>query len=477
MLSRNRRGKPTFNKSVAIGLVVFLLFISITLVSGFLNNVVNKTSKINDYKLIGEEVLGTNKPTRVLVLFENNAEARPGGGFIGTVGYINIDKGKIKPEPVRSVYWYDYQIGEIREALKSDGQDVSGINYTLRDSGQSLDWTTNAKAAIKLFELQPGKEVDMVVGVTPEVLKYFIRQTGPVKLDEYKKTITSDNIIETLQQEVESGQDKAQGKDPKTILSSVANVLLQRLSQKNLSELAELGNGLKDLTSQRQIMVYSKDYAVGESLAKLNLNGALVSFEADYFLLTENNNSIDKSNAFIDRRLARNISIDDDGKTHVETIITRTQTIPESFPYVDPKAPDVVTHLVRKNVSQIKFAIPSGSKILGTAGNLTLIPVGKEGGYDVYSFVSSLDPLVASEYRINYELPFVLSGESGVAYNSYIQIQNGGWPYQLSMSVQTPKNWEFSASNNLDVTAKGQTVLYNGDIDRDFYLSLIYAKN
>lgn len=477
MLSKSRIKKHSINRSIIIGLIVFIIFVCFTQIPGLVNKVVNKTTEINDYKTIGEDLLGMNKPTRVLVLFQNNAESRPGGGFIGTVAYLSIDKGKINPEPVRSVYWYDYQIGEIRDALKSEGQDVSNYDYTLRDSGQSLDWTTNAKAAKKLFELQPGKDVDVVVGITPEVLKYFLRQTGPVKLDEYNKTISSDNIIETLQQEVESGQDKAQGKDPKTVISSVANVLISRLSQKNLSELSELGAGLKDLASQRQISIYSKEYTAGESLNKHNLDGALVKFESDYFLLSENNISVDKSNAFIDRKLNRSVTINNEGKINIEATITRTQTIPESFPYVDPKVPDIVTHLVRKNVSQINIAVPSGSKILSTAGNLTLTPAGKEQGYDVYSFISSLDPLVASEYRIIYELPYNLGGEYGVAYNSYLQLQNGGWPYQLSMTVQTPNNWEFSASNNKDVIIEAQSVLYNGNIDRDFYLSLIYAKN
>jgi hypothetical protein len=309
------------------------------------------------------------------------------------------------------------------------------------------------------------------------VLKYFLIQTGPVKLDEYNKTISSDNIIETLQQEVESGQDKALGKDPKTVISVVANVLIQRLSQKNLFELSELAAGLKDLAAKRQILIYSKEYAVGESLKKLKLDGALVKFESDYFLISENNISVDKSNAFIDRKLNRIVTINNDGKIKIEAIITRTQTIPESFPYVDPRAPDIVTHLVRRNVSQIKIAVPSGSKILSTAGNLILTSAGKEQGYDIYSFISSLEPLVASEYRIIYELPFRLGGEHLVAYNSYLQLQNGGWPYELSTSVQTPNNWEFSASNNKDVIDKAQEVLYNGNIDRDFYLSLIYVKN
>lgn len=477
MLLKKSTKYPSWNKSVLVGLVIFLAFMAISYLPLAFNTIVNKTTKINDYKLIGEKVLGFDEPTKILLLFQNNAESRPGGGFIGTVGYVTVDKGKIKADPVRSVYYYDYEVSKVRENLKQQGDDISSIDYTIRDSGQSLDWPSNAKAAAKLFELQPGKNVDMVIGITPEVLKYFLNATGPVSLPEYGKTISTENIIETLQQEVESGQDKVDGKDPKTILSEVANKIIQRLSEKNTLELSKLGTDLQDLFRQRQITIFSKDYEVSESLKKLNFDGGLISNAGDYFLVTEKNLSTDKSNAFIDRKLKRNVVLNQDGTVVVSTKITRTQTIPESFPYIDPKNPSVETYLVKRNGSEIKFAIPTGSKLISNGSNYHLTPGGKVSGYDTYSFISSLEPMVPSEYEFSYELPYRLGGEKGVFFNSYLQYQNGGWPYDLTQSVMGPPNWEFSASNKKNITESNQTVMYNGKIDRDFYWSLLYAKN
>ena len=468
--------KSSWNKSILIGLLVFMAFISVTTTPLLLNKVVNKTTKISDYKIISEEVFGLNQPTRILLLFQNNAEARPGGGFIGTVGYLTIDKGKIKPDPVRSVYYYDYEVRKIREASASQGDDVSSIDYTIRDSGQNLDWRANAKAAAKLFELQPGKDVDMVIGVTPEILKFLLTETGPVYLETYDRTISAENVIETLQLEVEAGEDKAAGKDPKTIISEVANKLIERLSEKSTLDLTELGRGMQDLLRQRQITIYSKDYHVAQSINKLGFDGAIINNSGDYFLLTENNLSVDKSNAFIDRKLDRKVVIDESGRVVVSVKITRTQTIPESFPYVDPKAPDIQTFLVKRNGSEIKLALPAGSKLISNSPNYHLTPIGKEQGYDTYGFISSLDPLVPSEYEFSYELPFRIGGENGSVFSSYIQYQNGGWPYVLSQSVVSPPGWEFSASNRNDLSKSGMGVMYTGVVDRDFYWSLIYAK-
>lgn len=474
-MKRSKNNKY-WTRSILIGLGIFLVFTGVGLATDSINKVVNKTSKINDYKVLSEELLGINKPTRVLILFQNNSESRPGGGFIGTIGYITIDKGKIKPEPVRSSYYYDYQVRKIREQYQSEGRDIDDINYTIRDSGQKLDWPTNARSAMKLFELQPGKDVDMVIGLTPEVLKYLLKETGPIYLEKYQIKVGADNILETLQQEVEYGQDKAAGKDPKTVLSEAANQVIQRLTEKSILELSELGGRMQDLLRQRQVTIYSKDYGVGTVLKRFGYDGSLVGGTNDYFLLTENNYSIDKSNAFIDRKLSRNITINPDGGVGVEVKIIRTQTIEQSFPYVDPRNEGTVTHLVRPNKSYMQFAVPKSSKIVSTSSNITLEQVDSEGGYDIYRFPSELTPLVTSEYIINYQLPFIIKGDGMAVYNSYLQYQNGGWPYGLRQTIQVPEGWELDASNRSDLTQSNSLIHYDGKIDRDFYWSTIYAK-
>lgn len=478
MLPRNLKDKAYWNKSLVIGLGVFLLFILTNTGVRALNKVVDKTTKINEYKVISEQLLGVHKPTKILILFQNNAESRPGGGFIGTVGYVTIDKGKIKSEPVRSVYYYDYQIRLAKEAAEQRGEDTQVYNGVIRDSGQYLDWPTNAKSAIKLFELQPGKEVDMVVGLTPEVLKFLLNQTGPVYLEDYKKTITASNIIETLQQEVEYGQDKAEGKDPKTVLSEVANQLIVRLNEKSLLDLGDLGRDMQELLRGRQITIYSKDYEVGMSLKRLGFDGSIVGTPSDYFLLTENNFSVDKSNAFIDRQMERSAVIDQDGGVVIDVKLIRNQTLEQSFPYVDPRDPEGrLTHLVRPNKSYMKFAIPKNSKIIGNSENIVLEKKDSEGGYDVYQFVSELTPLVPSEYQISYKLPFKLGGQDGSVLNTYIQYPNGGWPYRLKQTVKAPQGWVLGASNHSNITTDTQTVMYNNEVTKDFYWSVVYAKN
>jgi hypothetical protein len=474
--SKNKlhNGHFIFRFIIALVLSIFL-FLTLLIIPKYVNKVVNKTTKISDYNILAQNFLGFNGKKDILVLFMNNAEQRFGGGFIGSLGYLTADNGKIKSDPVREVYYYDYLFDKVKYIEKSNDPTEGDVLYSLRDSGQSLDWPSNAKRAKKIFELESGKKVDNVIGVTPEVLKYLIRETGPVYLKDYELTVNENNITETIQQEVEFGDDKKSGKDPKTILTSLFSVLMDRVAEKNVNELTQLASGLDELIMSRQIIGYSSDYESSEVLNRLKLDGSLVNSSADYFLMSEKNLSIDKSNAFIDRSLFRNIKVSEDGSVEVYAKIIRNQTVPVSLPYIDPNVPGVLTNIIRKNVSLIKVAVPKKSQIIDTEGSTKLEYRGTEGGYDIYAFQSSLEPLVPSEYNFKYKLPFKVVGNENYQIDSYIQIANGGWPYELREEIEVPKNWKYVSSNKKADIA-GDKIRYNEKVNKDIDLKFIYEK-
>jgi hypothetical protein len=72
-----------------------------------INGAVDKVQKVDNYKELGKNLLGFGGKKNILLLFMNNAEQRYGGGFIGSVGVVAVENGRIKAEPVKSVYYFD----------------------------------------------------------------------------------------------------------------------------------------------------------------------------------------------------------------------------------------------------------------------------------------------------------------------------------------------------------------------------------
>jgi len=468
--------KNSLLKSLLIGTSLFFLLSIIIRLPYLIDKTIYKTEKINDYKVLGESLLGLNGKKNILLLFMNNAEHRYGGGFIGSVGVVSVENGKIKSESVKSVYYYDRYL-EAKEPYQNKIDDELGPeSETLRNSGQNVDWTENGKRAKLIFESKTGKKIDAVIGVTPEVLKTLLDETGPIYLEEYSKQINSKNIIDELQTEVEFGKDKIDGKDPKSILSVLANDLISRLSNKSIKELIQISQKLRDETEKRQIIIYSSSYELSESLRRLRYDGSIVRSNKDTLLISENNLSIDKSSAYIDRTLERKYVLKEDGDVEIQLKIKRKQIREKAIPYIDPRD-NLFTFLIKENISDIRVTIPKNSIILQTDGLKDFRKIATTEGEDIYQFNSQLVPLVESNYYFSYKLPYKLAGISPINIDSYIQMQNGGWPYKLINSVEVPKSLNLVASNKKEIIYnKDGSLVYNKDVDRDIFLSFIYEK-
>lgn len=470
--------KSSWNKSILIGLLVFMAFISVTTTPFLLNKVVNKTTKIHDSSVLGNYFLGVNKPVRILLLFENNAEARFGGGFVGTVGYVTVENGKIKPGPVRSVYYYDYKANDpeyyTENILNPDGQ-TEKRSFSLRNVVDEISWEQSARRASRIFEQESGLESDVVIGITPEVLKSLLKKTGPINVSDYNLVVNHENLLSTIQLEVESGQDKAERKDPKSVLTSLANSLIQKISNQNVKTLTGYYDDVYNLLVSRQIVVFSKDYGVQSLIKSMAFSGELIDYSGNYFYVAESNRNASKTGAFINRSVDRKIRLRDSGKVEVTTKLTRTHTASEYLHYYFDPEFNGYKYLVASDNVEIKVAIPKGSVVIGSS--MTLNKVGIENNYDIYSFNSNIEPATTVSYEINYVLPTQIAMEQIISYNSYFQLPVGTHPFNIRECIESPKDYTLVASSKSSMSINDGSVCYDVNTSQDSFLSLIYAKN
>lgn len=469
--------KSSLVKSLAIATVVFGLFIIIANLGGLIDKVVIKTTKINNYKILSDYLLAQNKPLGILLLFENNSEVRHGGGFIGTVGFIDIEKGAIKPKSIRSVYYYDHKAeapGYYEETTEgSNGEKVMNT-YTLRNSGVNMDWPRNARRAANIFEKESGMSVDMVVGITPDILKSMLQKTGPIYLPDYRLTITADNIMETLQMEVESGTDKAQRDDPKSVITSLANKLMGILSQKSIGELYGYLPDIDRLLRERQIVAYSKDLRVEQAIKDLGYSGGLKAFSGDYMGFSESSGSGTKTGSYIKRDLSRQTTISDNGESLIDITFEREHLAMENlYRYFDPEF-NGYKYLVGYDQVDIKLALPKGSEIISSSGSFYLTD--RENGYDIYIFGMTVQPSEKKAFNIRYKQPYRQVMGDTFNYTSYLQMPMGTFGVGIKDCVQVPKDYVLLASNKPNFTNSLGNVCYDADTSSDYFLSLVYGK-
>ena len=173
----------------------------------------------------------------------------------------------------------------------------------------------------------------------------------------------------------------------------------------------------------------------------LKISGALDKFSGDYLQISEENVSIDKSNAFIDRGVNKKTKILENGEYEITLEIKRTQNRPKSLEYIEPSN-GTLTYLIKENRSDIRLAIPKGSVIINDQSTTPLQTVGNEGAVDIYEFKSFLQPLQPANYTIKYKLPFrvALKDQDTFSITSLVQLQNGGWPFDFTQTLEVPNS-------------------------------------
>ena len=149
-----------------------------------------------EYKALatfGEYFLSTDgKQRTLLVLFQNNLEIRPGGGFIGAFAVVKLKDGKISSMETHDLSNFDGRIPDTFEPPYPMKETLHINAWKLRDSNYSPDFETNAKKAEAFYYLGGGQEqFDGVVGVTANMFTSILKITGPIQIEGYPGTYES----------------------------------------------------------------------------------------------------------------------------------------------------------------------------------------------------------------------------------------------------------------------------------------------
>ncbi len=464
--------------TIIITVVIFSTYAIILSIANLLNPVLTGIS--NNYLDVYRNFLYPKFDKTTLILFENNAELRYGGGFIGSVGLLKAGPGGYKLQPIRSTYYYDHRIDD-RPSLTPVPDEMTGFinRMHLRDTGIYLDWSKSAQLASQYFQAESGEKVDNVVMITPTLFKKLLTITGPIKLDEYNITVDQDNFLTDVQLEVEKGIDKQDKKDPKTILGVLGNQVIQRLLGKKLSELGEILPALNEMIEQKQLLLYSSDQNIQNRIDQLGASGKLSPFSGSSLLVGEANLGANKSSPFIRQQVDYRLKIRDDGSATVKLSIDRQHTSDYQYQYVDP-ADGVTRWLVGDNVDKVKLYLPMGSDITRSSLDQSQYQLKNEDGRLSVNYTAITRPLGENQVSFEYELPYRYILGTNLTINSLFAKQPGGFDQTIHYSLELPTSYQLllSSAKTIAQTSVDQSQSYTYDFEqqKDQMVSLIFQK-
>lgn len=243
-----------------------------------------------------------------LILFQNNLELRPGGGFIGSFGILTVRDGKLLHFAVHDTGNFDGRIPSTVEPPYPMRETLNIDSWKLRDSNYSPDFLENAKWAEDFYHMGQGSEqFDGIVAVTANVLTSFLRVTGPVEIEGFPGTYSADNAILDLEYQVEQGYLK-QGiefGERKSVMALLGLEILQHVKEFSLAEKYELFRTVLDDLRQKDIQLLFRDEALQEQVIAAHWDGRVESdWQDDYLFFVDANLNSFKSDYFVKRSYA-----------------------------------------------------------------------------------------------------------------------------------------------------------------------------
>ncbi len=396
------------------------------------------------FAAIAPEYAGLNDPRQFLVLFLNNDELRPGGGFIGVFGLMTIKDGDIASLITADSYAVDalvqntdYHVNPPPPIVSFLGQPV----WWFRDAAWSPDFSQTAKDATQLLRQevawsgQPVPEIHGVVGITPTFISSLLSLVGPITVE--GQTFTSDNVADLLEYQVEVAfaENGIPLEQRKEIVSLLTDQLVDRLLALPPSSWPQIFTLIHQAFDEKTFALMSSEPKTQAALADYGWGGVPNPAQADdVLMLIDANLASLKTDRVIERDVTYAVKPQGSGYRATATIA-----------YSHRGGFDWKTTRYR---TYARLYVPAGSTLVAVSGNLqddktrnpTLAPgtvaVADELGMTSFGAFIAIEPGQKGTLTFVYDLPASVS--AAVARGNYsLQAikQMGGGDNSLTLDL------------------------------------------
>lgn len=344
------------------------------------------------------------RPGHYLVLFQNNAELRPSGGFIGSFAVVDIGTYGIEDYVIdTNIYKRDKAFTD-KYTIELPGplaQGLQGATWAMRDANWDLDFRDAARRTAWFYEQEGGEPVDGVIAVNASVVQDVLRLTGPLAVQELPVPLTADSFFQTLAQEIERDYyldpAAAAANEPKSVLNSLLPLLRDAVLRPSVA--GQLPRLVRQELDENQIQIYLYDEARQAEVVRRGWAGEVSPGDGDYLYLNNAQIFGFKSSLNIWQEAELDVAALSDGRLQHELTVRRTHG-------GDGVWPDY------RNNNYLRIAVPPGSE-LGTVSlngvPLAEVDITQEAGTTVFGAWLTTDPGYTSELSVAYVTPPVAS--------------------------------------------------------------------
>ncbi len=477
-------------------------------ITSLLGSITQAQGAVSEFATLADafsKIAGRDSLRNYLVIFQNNTEIRPTGGFMGSYAEVTLDRGEIKKVSVPSGGTYAIKGQLMARIVPPQPLQLVNSLWQFQDANWFPDFPTSADK-IRWFWSKSGQEtIDGVITVNASFMQKLLQITGPVDLPSYGKTITADNFMAETQKEVEIDYDK-QANTPKKFVGDLAQIMLGRLKTLDKSEWLQVAGAVADSLETKDIQVAFSNSGEEQLAEKYGWSGRLKDTSGDSLAVIEANIAGQKTDGVIDEKVEHRAAVGADGSIEDTVTFTRTH---------NGRKGDLFNGV--RNVAFLRVYVPKGSKLEEASGFKTPekkffqtvaddetpdgdieqvetgaqttpdgVTLTEENGRTVFGGWLQLDPGQSQTVSLKYRLPFTTSdilakldatpattqASPRGAYLLLLTSQSGKTDRTITTSVSYPESWKIAWSKPAE---QNNALGYSGTWDRDRVLAALLS--
>lgn len=419
---------------------------------------------------------GEERDKKIMLIFQNNAEIRGSGGFIGSYAIVNTHNSAItRIDFQTNIYKLD---NAVKDTLNIEAPPeysiLSGGKMFLRDANYAVDGPESFSQVLKMYKLESGQELDAVVALDTSLITSLLQVVGPISMPQYGLTIDQNNFLTEVQAEVEQNYFLREGgkveNEPKKILADMLPILLSQIldKTKDVTARPKIFEVMAKSISGKHLLFYSNNLQIQQKIEQMNMAGKVATGDFDYFYSHSTNIGGGKSSLNVAEELWDTIEIGPDGAVAHNVKIKREHE-------GDGVWPDGI------NINLMRILMPKDSQL----GNFRPLAgntwphmdkkyanrpdhySGEEAGRTKLSFWMNSKPHDFTEVEFSYTTSYRVENDSPEKiYKLFLQKQPGTKSADYHLTVKYPESWNY-IKNYIHTDLK-----FDVELDRDKMLEL-----
>ena len=241
-----------------------------------------------------------------------------------------VNKGSVESIKVDDIYTPDRH-SSYKVVPPTQLQSITP-GWGARDANWFFDYPTSAEKVLEFLEASDlyapqGVKFDGAIAINAKVISDLLGIVGPIELPDYGVTLTKDNFMLTVRDQIEEARDENPKENPKQILGEAAPILIERLQNATSDQKGQIILDILSRAASKDIQFYFRDKILQSFVEQTPFSGKVFDipavFGGDYLAVVDSNVAGGKADLFVKQSIKINSQIFEDGKISNDVTVTR----------------------------------------------------------------------------------------------------------------------------------------------------------